>query len=217
MQFAIGSIIRFTYSHQSVDANTGDEFKECLVLHPSWHNKVHCVDLKRLSPAQRVVLEAILDPEDADKPHRIPMVNDIRRKMDPVQLIQNPVAFYARFLKPFLRKTDAYRQYIPRRMTGVTVVKDAAISTGKAPVAHPLFPTKAAKPIPPKPTPPPLPGKATTVKGFTPPQPPATPIDIMARAQTQRTPFSPPKPPSLPKRGKVIRGKVIGGKIPRNK
>ncbi|OGR24991.1 MAG: hypothetical protein A2139_14885 [Desulfobacca sp. RBG_16_60_12] len=198
MNFTPGQIIRFSYQHESVDANTGDKFKEVLVLNPLYANKMHAIDLKRLSPAQRAVLEAVLDPEGANKPHRIPLVNDIRRRMDPIQLIRNPVAFYSRFLKPFLNRTDAYRQYIPKRMTSITVVKDATISTGKAPNKHPLFPPKPQT----------LPGYATTVKGL---QTPGTPIDIMKQARavrTAQTPRKPPVPPKLPSRGKVIRGKI---------
>lgn len=139
MKFEPGDIVRFTYDHQEVDASTGDKFKEVLVLNPSWQNKLHGIDLKRLSPAEREVLEAVLDPAQKDKPHRIPLVNDIRRKMDPIELIRNPVIFYTRFVKPFLRRKDAYRQYIPHRMSGITRVKGASIRTGKKPVEKPLF------------------------------------------------------------------------------
>jgi hypothetical protein len=139
MKFEPGDIIRFTYQHQDVDASTGDKFKEVLVLHPFWGNKIHGIDLKRLSPAERTVLEAILDPEQADKPHRLPMVNDIRRKMDPISLIRNPMVFYTRFVKPFLRHKDAYRTYIPRLMSGITKVRGASVKTGKKPIENPLF------------------------------------------------------------------------------
>ncbi len=139
MRFNPGDIVRFTYSHQAVDASTGDKFKEVLVLNGNWQHKVHAIDLKRLSPAEREVLEDVLDPEQKDKVHRIPLVNDIKRKMDPLALIRNPVIFYTKFVKPFLRGKDAYRQYIPGRMSGITVVRGAKISTGKKPVERPLF------------------------------------------------------------------------------
>ena len=139
MRFDPGDIVRFTYQHQDVDASTGDKFKEILVLNPNWGNKIHGIDLKRLSPAEREVLETVLDPEQKDKPHRIQLVNDIKRRMDPLELIRNPVVFYTKFVKPFLRQKDAYRTYIPKLMTGVTKVKDASIKTGKSPVPHPLF------------------------------------------------------------------------------
>lgn len=162
MKFDFGQIIRFTYQHQDVDASTGDKFKEVLVLNPLWNNKLHAIDLQRLSPAERKVLELVLDPEQKDKPSPIPLVNDIKRRMDPIQLIRNPVAFYSRFIKPFLRGKDAYRQYVPRLMTGVTIVKDAKISTGKKPVDKPLFGQKPETP----------PGQPKAL----------TPIDIMAQA-----------------------------------
>jgi hypothetical protein len=89
-----------------VDASTGDKFKEVFVLTPLWQNKMHGLDLKRCTPAEREVLEAILDPDLKDKPHRIPLVNDIKRRMDPIELIRNPVVFYTKFVKPFMRKKD---------------------------------------------------------------------------------------------------------------
>jgi len=144
MRFEPGDIVRFTYKHQAVDASTGDKFKEVLVLHPNWGNKIHGLDLKRLSPAEREVLEAVLDPEKADKPHRIPLVNDIKRRMDPLELIKNPMIFYTKFVKPFLRQKDAYRTYVPSLMSGITKVKDASIKTGKKPVQNPLFGPKPA-------------------------------------------------------------------------
>lgn len=139
MKFEFGDIVRFTYKHQVVDASTGDTHKEILVLHPNWNHKIHALDLKRLTPAEREVLEAVLDPEQKDKPHRLPLVNDIKRRMDPAELIRNPVAFYTKFVKPFLRGKDAYRQYVPSLMNGITKVKDAKIKTGKKPVENPLF------------------------------------------------------------------------------
>jgi hypothetical protein len=168
MVYDFGQIVRFTYEHQDVDASTGDKFKEVLVLHPNWNHKVHAIDLKRLTPAERKVLELVLDPELADKPSPIPLVNDIRRRMDPIQLIKNPVAFYTRFVKPFLRGKDAYRQYLPQRMRSATIVKGAKIATGKRPVQKPLFGPK------PEPTAPAEKPKAMT------------PIDIMAQNAAKR-------------------------------
>lgn len=139
MKFKPGQMIRFTYDHQVRDEASGDQFKEILVLHPFWNNKVHGVDLKRLSPAERKVLELILDPEMKDVPSRIPLVNNIKARMDPIELIQNPMAFYSRFVRPFLNGKDAYRTYVPVRMRNVTVLKDYSIATGKKPVERPLF------------------------------------------------------------------------------
>jgi len=161
-QYAPGQIIRFTYEHQAVDASTDGKYKEVLVLNPLWNNKLHGIDLKRLTPAERRVLEDVLDPELKDKPSPIPLVNDIKRRMDPIELIKNPAVFYTRFVRPFMRQKDIYRQYIPSRMSGVTVVKGAKISTGKPPVKNPLFGPKA----------PAEPAKPDT-KGM-------SPIDIMA-------------------------------------
>jgi hypothetical protein len=59
--------------------------------------------------------------------------------MDPIELIRNPMVFYTKFVKPFLRTKDAYRTYVPALMSGVTKVQDASIKTGKKPVENPLF------------------------------------------------------------------------------
>jgi hypothetical protein len=139
MKFNPGDIIRFTYKHQSVDEHTGPPNKEVLVLHPNWGNKIHGIDLKRLSPAERKVLEIVLDPEQRDKPSRIPLINNIRKRMDPIEEIQNPQTFYAKFVRPFLNGKDAYRQYIPHLMTGTTRMRKAQISTGKSATENPLF------------------------------------------------------------------------------
>lgn len=146
MKFVPGTMIRFTYNHQSVDNQTGEKFKEILVLHPNWGNKVHGVDLKRLSPAERKVLEIVLDPKQKDIPSNIPLVNSIKRRMDPIKDIHNPMPFYVKFVKPFLNGKDAYRTYIPKLMLNVTVLKDFSIATGRKPVSNPLFGNKPAVP-----------------------------------------------------------------------
>lgn len=171
-QFAPGDIIRFSYEHQDVDAHTGDRDKEVLVLHPFWNNKLHGIDLKRLNRMQREVLEALLDPELKDRPHRIPLVNQIKRRYahlgGPLEMVGNPVVFYTRVIKPLLRQVDAYRQYIPRKMSAITRIRDAKIGTGKPPIDKPMF---GAKKLPP-------PGQPQPVG-----QKPLTPIDIMKQAQ----------------------------------
>ena len=168
MKYKPGQMVRFTYLHQAVDPATGEKFKEILVLHPWWQNKVHGIDLKRLSPAERKVLELVLDPEMKDVPSRIPLVNNIKKRMDPIELIQNPALFYARFVKPFLNGKDAYRTYVPTRMMNVTVLHDFSIATGKkkTPVATPF-----SKPEPQQPQQAVAPEKQSTAG--------MSPIDIM--------------------------------------
>lgn len=166
MIFKPGTMIRFTYKHQAVDAATGDKFKEILVLHPHWQNKVHGVDLKRLSPAERKVLELVLDPAQKDIPSNIPLVNNIKSRMDPIKDIHNPMMFYTKFVKPFLNGKDAYRTYVPHNMSSVTVLKDFSIATGKPINKNPLFGQKP-------------------VQSTTPEKPSTTgmsPIDVMAQA-----------------------------------
>lgn len=136
--FKAGQFVRFTYNHQAVDENTGSKFKEVLILNPNYQNKVHGVDLKRLNPLQREILEFILDPKNDNTPSRIPKVNQIRQQMDPIEEIANPMVFYTKFIKPFLGKTDAYRQYIDKLATNRVTIKEAP-SRQKAPTRKPLF------------------------------------------------------------------------------
>lgn len=143
MRYEPGQILRFTYNHEATDEDTGDRFKEVLVLHPGWQGKMHAIDLKRLTAAERGVLKAILDPKvrtkvKSGKPHRFPLVNDIVKRMNPLEEIKNPVSFYTRFVKVFLRNKDAYRQYHPHRMINITIVKQTDV-TGKITNPNPLF------------------------------------------------------------------------------
>ena len=138
-QYAPGDIIRFTYKHQSVDDQTGDPNKEVLVLSFGYQNKLHGVDLKRLAPRERKILEFLLDPEMKNAQSNIALVNMIRKRMNPIEEIGNPMTFYANFIKKFLNGKDAYRVYIPKLMSGVSKIKNAKIGTGKKPTDKPLF------------------------------------------------------------------------------
>ena len=155
-----GQVVRFSYTHDpaGVDEDTGDRFKEVLILNPNWQGKVHCIDLKRLTTAEREVLDAILSPEQAaaaksgSKPHRFPLVNDILKRMVPLEEIKNPVSFYSRFVKVFLRNKDAYRTYYSVRMSAITVVQKSEVHGGVT-NPKPLFHAVESKPTEPtKPT-----------------------------------------------------------------
>jgi hypothetical protein len=157
MKFNAGQQIRFTYNHpaEGIDEATGDRFKEVLVLHPNWAGKVHGIDLKRLTMAEREVLDEVLDPKTRTEvlsghPHRIPLVNDIVKRMNPVEEIKNPVSFYSRFVKVFLKNKDAYRTYNPHRMLNVTVVQQTKV-TGHVINPKPLFHKVESKTPPPQP------------------------------------------------------------------
>lgn len=136
-QFKVGSIIRFTYTK-----STRDRYKEVFVLHSNWEGKVHAIDMRRLTEAERLVLRTVMNPKAKGKRHRIPLINDILARMDPVTLVDEPMAFYNQFVKVFLRNKDAYRTYWPNFMSGVQVVNqsDADIDRPMRPVgAEPLF------------------------------------------------------------------------------
>lgn len=133
-------VIRFTYNHPAdrVDEATGDRFKEVFVLNPNWLGRVHGIDMKRLTSAEREVIVAVFDRKTKKGKHRLPLVNDILRRMDPLQEIKNPMSFYQKFVKVFLKNKDAYRQYEIPRMMSVTVVKQSQI-VGNAQNPKPLF------------------------------------------------------------------------------
>lgn len=132
-KYPAGTIIKFTYNE-----DVEDIYKEVFVLHPSWNGKIHGIDLKRLTPAEVKVIEAIFDPSTKDSGHPYPLVNDIIRRMDPVEEIKNPLSFYHKFVKVFLRNKDAYRQYWPHKMVGVVIVKKTSVA-GHVINPKPLF------------------------------------------------------------------------------
>jgi hypothetical protein len=125
-----------------------DKNKEILVLHPNWHNKIHGVDLKRVTPAEVQTLKAVMDPKvkaqiDAGKwpvdgAPNYPLIRDILKRMDPIELIKNPIAFYQQLIKPFIRNKDCYRQYWPQYASSVKVIKESSVQ-GQVTNPAPLF------------------------------------------------------------------------------
>lgn len=128
--FRPGQVIRFTYTPKVIDEDTGDRFKEVFVLNPSWQGKTHGIDMKRLTEAEREVIVAVFDPKTKKGLHRLPMVNDILRRMNPLVEVKNPQSFYHKFVKVFLRNKDAYRQYESPKMLNVTIVKQSNVLGG---------------------------------------------------------------------------------------
>lgn len=112
-----------------------DPTKQVLVLHPRWQNMVHAIDLGNLTPAEVSVLRAIMDPKNKEAVSRgewpldgvpnYPIIRDILTRMDPSQLVLNPIAFYQSFVKIFLRGKDAYRKYLPQYISGVRVLEES--------------------------------------------------------------------------------------------
>ena len=129
-RFEPGQIIRFTYGTPN-DDDVSDRFKEIFVLNGNYLGKVHGLDLKLLSPADREVLSLIMDPKSKGQTHRIALVNDILNRMDPLEEIKNPVSFYAKFVRPFVRGKDVYRSYWQQKMMNPTVVQPSQV-TGAA-------------------------------------------------------------------------------------
>jgi hypothetical protein len=121
-----------------------DPSKQAFILHPNWHNKVHAIDLGRISPAEIQVLQAVMDPNvkaQADQGvwpiqgvPNYPLIRDILRRVDPVELIKNPLAFYQQLIKPFIRDKDCYRQYWPQYMFSLKVMAESHV---KGPLVNP--------------------------------------------------------------------------------
>ena len=150
-KFKAGQIVNFMY--QSSEATME---KEILILHPGWMRMVHAIDLKRITAAEREVLIEIMRPPSQDgKRHRIPLVNDIRRRMDVLHEIKNPMGFYARFVKVFLRTAgDCYRTYRPEKMSSIQVVRKSNMlgqQYNPKPLFKPVEPTKPIETIPTEP------------------------------------------------------------------
>lgn len=151
-----GQFIRFTYTPPrnrvrtkfGVPQQPSDPRKEVMVLNPQFAGKMHAIDLARITPAEVQVLRAIMDPKNKqtfDQTGQLPqgaptypLLLDIFRRMDPVQLIRSPMAFYSQFVKPFIRDKDCYRQYFPQYMSGIQVIKESQVR-GAVFNPNPLF------------------------------------------------------------------------------
>ena len=129
-KFSPGQVVRFTYTHTRVDEDTGDRFKEVFVLNPLWQGKMHGLDMKRMTQAEREVIVAVFDPRTKKGLHRIPLVNDILRRMNPLVEVKNPMSFYQKFVKVFIRNKDVYRMYETVKMLNATVVKQTNVLGG---------------------------------------------------------------------------------------
>lgn len=177
-RFEPGQIVRFTYGVAGED-EVADRFKEIFVLNGDHLGKVHGLDLKLLSAADREVLHLIMDPKSKGKIHRIALVNDILSRMDPLVEIKNPVAFYAKFVRPFTRGKDVYRSYWQQKMMNPTVVEPSqvagathgtAVAANPKPLFHAISPKTGEAPAAPQKKPlfslPPLHGarKGSTIK-----------------------------------------------------
>jgi hypothetical protein len=129
--FSRGDIIRFTYPSRH------DRFKQVFVIHELWNGKMHGLDMKRMTAAEREVLRFVMNPKNKGKRHRIPLINDIMTRMDPPTLLENPVSFYNQFVKQFIKNKDVYRTYYPPKMTGIQRVDskvDVITTAGNKPL-----------------------------------------------------------------------------------
>lgn len=138
--FKAGQFVRFTYNRppEAMDKFSGDRHKEVFVLNPQWLGEMHGLDLKRLTVAEREVLVEIFHPSMKAGKSKLPLVNDILRRMDPRREITNPMSFYQKFVKPFMNGKDVYRKYKPARMQNVTVSRQSTV-LGRVTNPKPLF------------------------------------------------------------------------------
>ena len=126
--FKPGDIIRFTYHSETASPGSTNVYKQVFVLHPGWQGKMHGLDMKNMTEAERVVIKTVMDPSAENmRTHRIPLINDILKRMDPPELIKNPISFYNQFVRPFIRNKDIYRTYFPMVMTGIQVVDQSKV------------------------------------------------------------------------------------------
>lgn len=158
-RFEAGQFITFTYNPPARDVRkraglqtpqtiqpleVHDRSKSIMVLHPMWHNLIHGIDLKRLTPAEVQTLKSVMDPkvkEQVDQgvwPVRgcppYALIRDILKRFDPNELAKNPMGFYAQLVKPFIRDKDCYRKYNPSYVFGVKVVVESHV---QGPVTDP--------------------------------------------------------------------------------
>ena len=156
-RFEAGQFITFTYNPPAKDIRqraglqtqeVHDKAKSVLVLHPNWKGKVQALDMKRITPAEVQTLKAIMDPkvkaaiDGGEWPVRgcppYPLIRDILTRLDPAELIKNPVAYYTQLVKPFIRNKDCYRTYWPDYVYGVKVVVESHVQ-GKVTNPVPAF------------------------------------------------------------------------------
>ncbi len=154
-----GAFIAFTYNPPHGLASN-DPSKECMVLNPDWRGNLHCIDLKRVTPAERMVLQMIMDPKTKEDLESIPypLVRDILKRVDaPVVIASSPLRFYQSVIKPFVRNKDVYRQFKPQYVSGVKVLQPSQIQGPmkpfvQAPGFKPLFKANENKGTPFKPS-----------------------------------------------------------------
>lgn len=161
-RFEAGQFITFTYNPPARDVRkraglqtaqalvpiVHDKDKSILVLHPNWQSKVHGIDVKRITPAEVQTLKAIFDPEVKAAVDRgewpvkdcppYPLIRDILTRMDPVEVIKNPIQAYQMLVKPFIRNKDCYRQYFQQYIFGVKVVVESHVQ-GQVMNPRPMF------------------------------------------------------------------------------
>jgi hypothetical protein len=156
-RFEAGQFITFTYNPPARDVRRRaglqaveihDRNKSVLVLNPNWNHEMHGIDLKRITPAEVQTLKAVMDPKVKAAVDRgewpvegappYPLVRDILNRMDPAEVIKNPIMAYQMLVKPFLRNKDAYRRYKTQYVFGVRVVVESHVE-GQVTNPRPMF------------------------------------------------------------------------------
>lgn len=132
-----GQFVKFTYT-----GSKSNQFKDVFVLNPNWKNRVHALDLKLMTEAEREVLRAIMNANKTRKAgqHPLPLVNDILNRIEePRQSMRNAQAFYNRFVKPFIRGRDIYRKYDPSFIVNAQIYRPSHVPGGEVYNPAPLF------------------------------------------------------------------------------
>jgi len=127
VNYKIGDIITFTYPdakcHEGHE-HQHDPYPQVLVLHNNWGGNVHGMNFNNLSQQEINYLTALVDPVFAEEIVK----KDMRIRQELLRLtnldVTNPLDFFNRFIKGFVRQYDSYRRYNPKKMINVRVVKN---------------------------------------------------------------------------------------------
>jgi len=134
-------MISFTYHGE----NSHDFYPQCLILHTHWIRKnfpkelpkVHALNFNIFSDYELAVIYSVLNPElvqryAIEKPHLAHYIQSLHKTVISQGLnIENPLDFYARFIKQYIKQSDGYRLYFPQKMVNIKIITKREILMGK--------------------------------------------------------------------------------------
>jgi hypothetical protein len=137
----IGDLISATYHGE----NSHDFYPQILVLHNRWARKnfphevakVHGLNLNVFSEYELAVIYSVLNPDlvaryEKTKPQIAHYVRSLHQTVIKQGLdIENPLDFYTKFIRQFVKSSDGYRLYFPEKMVNVKVITKREVLMGK--------------------------------------------------------------------------------------